>query len=90
MACRTCNIIRGLLLAEGVSPAIVEASMPIVAQAEEKVKKTIKRKASAYHKRYAREFKRVQSRYKKKSGAWLKNGFKRCQCEAHKLAKRGG
>jgi hypothetical protein len=85
IACRTCNIIRGLLLAEGVNPAIVEATMPIVAVAETKVK----RKATAYARRYGRAFKKVASKYKTKSGSWMKNGFARAQKEAHRIAKRG-
>jgi len=85
MACATCNMIRGLLMAEGVNPAVVEAAMPLVAIAETKVK----RKASAYSKRYAKAFKRIASKYKLKSGSWMKNGFSRAQKEAHRLAKRG-
>lgn len=47
-----------------------------------------KRKASAYNRRYAKAFKRVAPRYKKKSGGWKKDGFKRAQKEAHRLAKK--
>lgn len=89
MACRTCNIIRGLLLAEGANPAIVEATMPYIAQVESKVKRVVKRKATAYAKRYGRAFKKVASKYKTKSGSWMKNGFARAQKEAHRIAKRG-
>lgn len=89
MACRTCAMIRGILMAEGVNPAVVEAAMPLVAIAETKVKKVVKRKASAYSRRYARAFKRVASKYKLKSGSWMKNGFSRAQKEAHRIAKRG-
>lgn len=87
MACRTCNIIRGLLLAEGVPMPLVEATMPLVAAVEVKTVKTVKRKASAYSKKYGRAFRKVASRYKLKSGAWKKNGFKNAQKAAHKLAK---
>ena len=52
-----------------------------------KAKKT-KRKASAYSKRYGQMFRRVAPKYKLKSGAWAKNGFKRAQKAAHKLAKK--
>lgn len=45
------------------------------------------RKPSAYNKRYASHFKKVQKKYKTKSGSWKKNGFKRAQKEAHKLAR---
>ena len=47
-----------------------------------------KRKKSAYSKKYGAAFKKVQKKYKKKSGGWMKDGFKRAQKEAHKIAKR--
>ncbi len=47
-----------------------------------------KRKTSAYSKKYGAAFKKVQGRFKKKSGGWMKDGFKRAQKEAHKIAKR--
>jgi len=89
VACMTCNLIRGILMAEGINPAKLEPIMPAIEKAEKVVVKKVKRKASAYSKRYAREFKKVAGRYKKKSGAWAKDGFKRAQKEAHRLAKRG-
>ncbi len=57
-------------------------------QMKRAVKKS--RKASAYSKRYGAAFKRLQKRYKTKSGAWRKGGFKACQRMAHQAAKRGG
>lgn len=47
------------------------------------------RKASAYNKRYAKAFRSVSGRYKKKDGSWAKDGFKRAQRAAHKMAKGG-
>ena len=47
------------------------------------------RKPSAYNKRFAKAFKRVESKYKKKNGGWMKDGFKRAQREAHRIAGRG-
>ena len=47
-----------------------------------------KRKPSAYSKRYGEMFRRVAPKYKLKSGAWAKNGFKRAQKAAHRLAKK--
>lgn len=47
-----------------------------------------KRKPSAYNKRFSKAFKKVQGKYKKKNGGWLKDGFKRAQREAHKIAGR--
>jgi hypothetical protein len=37
---------------------------------------------------YSKAFKKVQSKYKLKSGKWKKGGFKRAVKEAHKLAKK--
>ena len=50
--------------------------------------KKAKRKPSAYSKRYGQMFRRVAPKYKLKSGAWAKDGFKRAQKAAHKLAKK--
>ena len=47
-----------------------------------------KRKASAYSKRYGQMFRRVAPKYKLKNGSWAKDGFKRAQKAAHKLAKK--
>jgi len=46
-----------------------------------------KRKPSAYHKRYSKAFKSLESKYKLKNGKWAKNGFKRCAAAARKEAK---
>ena len=58
-----------------------------VAAPVSKAQKT-KRKASAYSKRYGAMFRRVAPKYKLKNGSWAKNGFKRAQKEAHRLAKK--
>jgi len=51
-------------------------------------KKKAPRKVSAYGKRYGREFRRVAPKYKTKSGAWKKDGFKRAQAAAHKATRK--
>lgn len=51
-------------------------------------RKTV-RKASAYSKKYGKAFKKVAPKYKKKSGGWMKDGFKRAQRAAHKEARKG-
>lgn len=51
-------------------------------------KKNKPRKVSEYSKTYAKKFKKVQSKYKKKNGSWKKDGFKKAQKEAHKLTKK--
>lgn len=47
-----------------------------------------KRKASAYSIKYGKAFKKVQGKYKLKSGKWAKDGFKRAQKAAHAMAKK--
>ena len=47
-----------------------------------------KRKASAYSKRYGAAFRKVAQKFKLKNGSWKKDGFKRAQKAAHKLARR--
>lgn len=47
-----------------------------------------KRKASAYSKRYAANFRKCQSKHKTKSGRWKKGGYKRCVKEAHRMSRK--
>jgi hypothetical protein len=76
--------LKELLESAGVSPDVAEPVSKLAAPAERKVK----RQASNYSKRYGRNFKRIAGKYKLKSGAWAKNGFKRAQREAHRLTKK--
>ena len=84
MACETCRLLKELLESAGVSSSIAKPASRLAAPIEKKVK----RKASAYSLKYGRAFKKVAGKYKLKSGKWAKNGFKRAQKEAHKLAKK--
>ena len=52
------------------------------------VKKTAKRKPSAYSKKYAKAFKSIAPKHKKKSGGWKQGGYKRAVKQAHAKAKR--
>jgi len=87
MACRTCDLIQGLLMAKGVPAPIAAATTPLIEAGEVAIEKAVKRKASAYSKRYGKAFKNISSRYKLKSGSWKKNGFKNCAKAARKIAK---
>lgn len=49
-----------------------------------------KKRSSAYQRRYKAAFKKIQKRYKLKSGKWKKGGFRSAVREAHKMAKKGG
>ena len=88
MACRTCDLIQGLLMAKGVPAPIAASTAPIIEAAETAVIKKVKRKASAYSQRYGKAFKKISKKYKLKSGAWKKNGFRLCAAEARRMARR--
>lgn len=88
MTCRTCDMIRGLLMSRGLPTPIAEAAMPLVEEAETRLVAAGKKQISAYQRRYKAAFKRVSSRYQNKAGKWLKNGFKRAVKAAHKEAKK--
>lgn len=45
-----------------------------------------KRKVSKYNRAYAKAFKSIAHKYKMKNGSWKKDGFKRAQREAHRIA----
>ena len=47
-----------------------------------------RRRVSAYHKAYGKNFRKIAPKYKTKSGSWKKDGFKRAQKEAHKLTRK--
>ena len=85
MACETCRLLQELLESAGVPTDLAKPLSKVAAKPEAKAK----RKASDYSKRYGRNFKRIAKKYKLKSGAWAKNGFKRAQKEAHRLTKKG-
>ena len=85
MSCPTCKLLQELLESAGVDTSIAK---PISEKVGKPIEKKVKRKASEYSKKYGRAFKKVAGKYKLKSGAWAKNGFKRAQKEAHKVAKR--
>ena len=47
----------------------------------------VKRKASAYSKRYGKAFDKIAKDFKKKNGQWKKHGFRNAVNAAHRLAK---
>ena len=46
------------------------------------------RKVSAYSKRYGREFRRVEKKYKTKSGSWKKDGYRAAVRAAHAATRK--
>lgn len=69
--------LRSLISSERESEGAIE---------EAKVTKKPK-KPSAYNMKYSKHFKDIQHKYKTKSGSWKKDGFKKAQKMAHKLAR---
>ena len=56
----------------------------------EQVSSNKPKRATAYQRRYKAAFKKIQKRYKLKSGKWKKGGFRSAVREAHRMARRGG
>lgn len=84
MTCETCKLLEEFLVAAGVPLVLATKAGTVLAPVEKKVK----RKASAYSIKYGKAFQKVAGKYKLKSGRWAKDGFKRAQKAAHKLAKK--
>jgi len=84
MACETCRLLQEVLESAGVPTDMAKKQSRKLAPLEKKAK----RKASAYSIKYGKAFKKVAGKYKLKSGKWAKDGFKRAQKAAHKLAKK--
>ena len=89
MACPTCTLLKALLESMGVDTDDAKkiSQTGTVKRVDKTIKKKVKRKASAASKRYGRAFKRLAPKYKKKSGGWKKDGFKRCAAAARRAAK---
>lgn len=64
------------------------SSMPMMTDVVETTPQPKKRKTTAYQRRYKRNFRSIQDRYKKQNGEWKKNGFKSAVKEAHRLSKK--
>ena len=48
----------------------------------------MKKRSSAYSRRYKANFRKVAPRFKLKNGKWKKNGFKSAVKLAHKMSKK--
>lgn len=86
MACATCNLIRGILLAQGYTASTVDAVVGLVEPVEALVVKKAKKVLSPYQKRYKRAFSQLKSKYQTKAGKWKANGFRKAVKAAHKEA----
>jgi len=90
MACATCDMIRGLLMAKGVDPLVIESAMPLVELAETKVKKRIRsRKQRTNDKRKSVAWKKANSEGRKNNGDFRSGwDMKRIAQRANKLLKK--
>ena len=79
-------MIRGLLMAQGLSSNVATPIAALAEPAEKVVGKTVKRKVSSYNRKYRAAFKKVAPRFKLKSGKWKKAGFRAAVKAAHKMA----
>jgi hypothetical protein len=51
-------------------------------------KKKKPRKVAAYHREYGRQFRRLESKYKTKSGGWRKGGYRALVKAAHAATRK--
>ena len=75
---------------EGTLTAVQDAGERVNTVLEEPdvVVKKVKRKASAYSRKYKKEFRRIAGQYKNKNGTWKKGGFRKAVKAAHKAVKK--
>jgi len=75
---------------EGTLSAVQDAGERVntVLEQPDVVVKKVKRKASAYSRKYKTAFNKVAKQYKKKNGQWKKGGFKKAVKAAHKAVKK--
>jgi len=90
MACATCDMIRGLLMAKGVDPLVIESAMPLMELAETKVKKRIRsRKQRTNDKRKSVAWKKANSEGRKNNGEFRSGwDMKRIAQRANKILKK--
>jgi len=90
MACATCDMIRGLLMAKGVDPLVIESTMPLVELAETKVKKRIRsRKQRTNDKMKSVAWKKANSEGRKNNGDFRAGwNMKRIALRANKLLRK--
>jgi len=90
MACATCDMIRGLLMAKGVDPLVIESAMPLVELAETKVKKRIRsRKQKTNDKKKSIAWKKANSLGRKNNGEFRAGwDMKRIARQANKILKK--
>ena len=83
MACRTCDMIRGILMSQGMKEDVADAiaySAPI-RRSEQAVKRKVRKKVSKYHREFGKQMKKLKKKHPKTA---MKNLMKK----AHAATKR--
>ena len=83
MACRTCDMIRGILMSQGMKEDVADAiaySAPI-RRSEKAVKRKVRKKVSKYHREFRKQLKKLKRKHPRSA---MKNLMKR----AHSATKR--
>lgn len=83
--CQTCDMIRGLLMARGISEPVADLVVQPVAQIEQQVVRKVKRKVSKYQREFGRQMKQLK---KKHPRTQVKNLMKRAHNATKKVMKR--
>tara|TARA_Y100000004_G_C8936372_1_gene422287 strand:- start:1095 stop:1406 length:312 start_codon:yes stop_codon:yes gene_type:complete len=90
-----CDVMEEALISRGIAPELARqlakrACEPVVSKVVSGAKQTAKKAVRKTKKQlnYSKAFKKVQSKYKLKSGKWKQGGFAKAVKEAHKLAKK--
>ena len=85
MACRTCDMIRGLLMSRGVPEPVIDMAVAPVAQVEQQVVKKAKKKVSKYQREFGKQLKQLK---KKHPRTQTKNLMKRAHSATKRIMKR--
>lgn len=92
MSCPTCIAIRALLNATGRIPEPLSNSIAYstpIQSLDAGIKTVVKKKASAYNRRYATAFRKLKKSHTLATGKYRKGwNFKKLVKAAHKVAKR--
>jgi hypothetical protein len=92
MSCPTCAAIRALMNATGRIPAPLSQAIaysPPVQMLDSGIKTAVKKRVSAYNRRYATAFRKLKKSHTLASGKYRKGwNFKKLVKAAHKVAKR--
>lgn len=83
MVCRTCDLIRGILMSQGMQEDVADAiaySAPIQ-RSEQAVKRKVRKKVSKYHREFGKQLKKLKAKHPRSAA-------KNLMSKAHRATKR--